>query len=126
MQARAEEAARASGASEPRAGGSNRQEEGYWAYMQRQLNERTEKLNVIGDSVDRLGEQSAGWANDVNKFVSNQKKNMLMGGESTSLVLFFPTLTRCAVLRAGVSWLFAYSNADACFSTLAVKSKFGF
>ena len=56
------------------------QDEGYWAYMQRQLNERTEKLNLVGDSMEQLQENSAGWANDVNKFVSQQKKKAVMGG----------------------------------------------
>ena len=56
-------------------------QEGYWAYMQRQLNERTEKLGIMGDSMERLEENSAGWAEDVNKFVSRQKRNLVMGGE---------------------------------------------
>ena len=58
---------------------STSQNEGYWAYMQRQIQERTEKLNVMGDSMDKLEESSSGWADDVNKFVSNQKKKAVMG-----------------------------------------------
>jgi hypothetical protein len=55
------------------------QDEGYWAYMQRQLNERTEKLGIMGDSMDNLERNSAGWADDVGKFVQKQKRNMVMG-----------------------------------------------
>ncbi len=56
------------------------QDEGYWAYMQRQVQERTEKLGVMGDSMDKLEENSSGWANDVSKFVSQQKKKAVLGG----------------------------------------------
>ncbi|KAI9845058.1 MAG: hypothetical protein M1838_001915 [Thelocarpon superellum] len=55
------------------------QDESYWGYMQRQLNERTEKLNLVGDSMDQLQENSAGWANDVTKYVNQQKRKMVMG-----------------------------------------------
>ena len=54
--------------------------EGWGDYMTRQLNERTEKLNIMGDSMDKMQENSAGWAEDVNKFVSKQKRNMVLGG----------------------------------------------
>ena len=53
--------------------------EGWGQYMTRQLNERTEKLNIMGDSMDKVQENSAGWAEDVNKFVSKQKRNMILG-----------------------------------------------
>lgn len=62
------------------------QDEGYWAYMQRQVQERTEKLGVMGDSMDKLEENSSSWANDVSKYVSQQKKKVLLGG--TYHVLF--------------------------------------
>ncbi|KAF2177934.1 hypothetical protein K469DRAFT_676653 [Zopfia rhizophila CBS 207.26] len=55
------------------------QDEGYWAYMQRQLNERTEKLGIMGDNMDNLQKNSAGWADDVNKFVQKQKRGMVLG-----------------------------------------------
>ena len=54
--------------------------EGWGDYLSRQINERTEKLNIMGDSMDTLQNQSQGWADDVNKFVSKQKKNILFGG----------------------------------------------
>ncbi|KAI5462312.1 lethal giant larvae like, C-terminal-domain-containing protein [Mariannaea sp. PMI_226] len=55
-------------------------QEGWGDYLTRQLNERTEKLNMMGDSMDNLQEQSAGWANDVNSFLNKQKRNVIMGG----------------------------------------------
>ncbi|KAI9794669.1 MAG: hypothetical protein M1835_006483 [Candelina submexicana] len=58
---------------------SANQDEGYWAYMQRQMNERTQKLGIVGDSMDKLEENSSGWAEDVSKFVSNQKRKAVMG-----------------------------------------------
>ncbi|OCK73743.1 hypothetical protein K432DRAFT_387227 [Lepidopterella palustris CBS 459.81] len=82
MQARADEQQRRA---EGRTAGSGSnlavsgQDEGYWAYMQRQLNERTEKLGIMGDSMDKLESNSAGWADEVGKFVQNQKRNMVMG-----------------------------------------------
>lgn len=54
-------------------------QEGWGDYLTRQLNERTEKLNIMGDNMDNLQEQSQGWAEDVNKFISKQKRNVVMG-----------------------------------------------
>lgn len=59
----------------------NQQDEGYMAYMSRQLAERTEKMNILGDSMDRLEQNSTKWGDDVNKFVSNQKKKAVMGSK---------------------------------------------
>ena len=59
----------------------SQQDEGYWAYMQRQIQERTENLNIMGDSMDKLEESSSNWADDVGKFVSNQKKKAVMGSK---------------------------------------------
>lgn len=53
--------------------------EGWGQYMTRQLNERTEKINIMGDSMDKVQENSSGWADDVNKFVSKQKRNFVLG-----------------------------------------------
>jgi hypothetical protein len=80
-QMRTDEAERKA-AERPGAGRStsgNSQDEGYWAYMQRQVTERTERLNVMGDSMDKLEEQSSTWADDVSKYVGNQKKKAVMG-----------------------------------------------
>ncbi|KAM5359331.1 hypothetical protein ACJZ2D_014562 [Fusarium nematophilum] len=70
---------RAARTGEPSASGANSQE-GWGDYLTRQLNERTEKLNIMGDNMENLQEQSAGWANDVNKFMNKQKRNVVMGG----------------------------------------------
>jgi hypothetical protein len=75
--AAAEQQMARSGAGARAAGSSN---EGWGDYLTRQLNERTEKLNIVSDSMDNLQEQSAGWADDVSKYVSKQKRNMLLGG----------------------------------------------
>ncbi|KAE8152710.1 lethal giant larvae like, C-terminal-domain-containing protein [Aspergillus avenaceus] len=54
-------------------------DEGYWSYMQRQVQERTEKLNLAGDQMERLEENSSNWARDVNKYVEKQKKKAVLG-----------------------------------------------
>ncbi|KKK26875.1 hypothetical protein ARAM_003498 [Aspergillus rambellii] len=54
-------------------------EEGYLAYMTRQVQERTERLGFAGDNMDRLEETSNNWARDVNKYVQNQKKKAVLG-----------------------------------------------
>lgn len=55
-------------------------QEGWGEYLTRQLNERTDRLNIMQDSMESMNEQSAGWADDVSKFVSKQKKSMVLGG----------------------------------------------
>lgn len=65
------------GASVGRAGTGD---EGWGDYMTRQLNERTEKLGIMGDSMDNLQESSAQWSEDVSKFVSKTKKGIIMKG----------------------------------------------
>jgi hypothetical protein len=54
-------------------------QEGWGSWATRQFNERTEKLNVVGDSMDNLSQSSANWATDVNKFVGKQKRGLVMG-----------------------------------------------
>ena len=66
---------------------TGRQDEGYWAYMQRQVQERTENLGLMGDNMDKLEDNSQGFADDVNKFISSQKKKAVMGGEAFYLCL---------------------------------------
>ncbi|KAL4956818.1 lethal giant larvae like, C-terminal-domain-containing protein [Aspergillus filifer] len=58
---------------------TNTNEEGYFAYMQRQMQERTQNLSFASDNIDRLEESSSGFAKDVNKYVQNQKKKALLG-----------------------------------------------
>lgn len=66
---------------------SEKEQEGYWAYMQRQMQERTQNLNIMGDTMDRAEESSSKWADDVNKFVSKQKKKAVMGCEGLPICL---------------------------------------
>ncbi|KAL8691682.1 MAG: hypothetical protein Q9218_003157 [Villophora microphyllina] len=66
-------------AASPSSSVPGKEEEGYWAYMQRQVQERTQNLNIMGDSMDKMEESSSNWAGDVNKFVSKQKKKAVMG-----------------------------------------------
>jgi syntaxin-binding protein 5 len=54
---------------------------GYWAYMQRQMQERTRKLGLMGENMDRLEENSNSWANDVNKYMQSQKRKAVLGGK---------------------------------------------
>ncbi|KAL8971806.1 MAG: hypothetical protein Q9183_000882 [Haloplaca sp. 2 TL-2023] len=82
-QRRAEEeqmrAMKRSATASPSSSRPEREEEGYWAYMQRQMQERTQNLNIMGDSMDKVEESSSNWADDVNKYVSKQKKKAVMG-----------------------------------------------
>lgn len=66
--------------------------------MQRQIQERTENLGLAGDSMDKVEENSQGWANDVNKYVKDQKKKAVMGCE---LFHFFHAANRGNSSRMG-------------------------
>lgn len=67
------------GAAGPSRAAGTQSTEGWGEYMTRQLNERTEKLNIMGDGMDKVQENSQGWANDVDKMIKKQKRGMLMG-----------------------------------------------
>ncbi|KAK3066896.1 Lethal(2) giant larvae sro7 [Teratosphaeriaceae sp. CCFEE 6253] len=54
-------------------------EEGYWAYMQRQVQERTEKLGLVGDNMEQLEQNSSSWAEEASKFVGKQKRGLATG-----------------------------------------------
>jgi syntaxin-binding protein 5 len=56
-------------------------QEGYWSYMSRQVQERTERLGLVGDTMDRLEENSSNFASDVGKYVQNQKRKAVFGGK---------------------------------------------
>ncbi|KAI5298067.1 hypothetical protein KEM55_003862 [Ascosphaera atra] len=56
-----------------------RQDENYFQYMARQMQQRTEKLSFAEDTMDRLGEASSNFADDVDKFVRDQKKKAVLG-----------------------------------------------
>jgi hypothetical protein len=65
-----------------RAGASARAgtaQEGWGEYLSRQINERTEKLTIVDDAMNRLQESSQGWADDVNKYVKKQKRDVVLG-----------------------------------------------
>lgn len=53
--------------------------EGWGAWATRQFNERTERLNAVSDGMNNLQQNSAGWADDVNKYVNKQKRGLVMG-----------------------------------------------
>ncbi|KAJ9631272.1 Lethal(2) giant larvae sro7 [Knufia peltigerae] len=72
--ARQREAARTGRAPKP-----DPNQESYWAYMQRQLAERTENLGLAGDSMDRAADSSNTWSDDVSKFVAKQKRQAALG-----------------------------------------------
>ena len=55
------------------------QTEGYLAWAQRNITQRTEKLGIMGENMDNLQKNSSGFADDVNKFVSKQKRGLVMG-----------------------------------------------
>lgn len=56
-------------------------QEGYMSYMSRQVQERTERLGIAGDTMDRLEENSSNFANDVSKYVQSQKRKAVFGGK---------------------------------------------
>ncbi len=62
-----------------------RAQEGWGDYLTRQLNERTEKLNIMGDSMNNLESTSQGWADDVGKYMSKQKRNLVLGSITKGL-----------------------------------------
>ncbi|KAK9777638.1 putative Lethal giant larvae (Lgl)-like C-terminal domain-containing protein [Seiridium cardinale] len=75
----AERQAAASGQANP--GYPRTQEaEGWGEYLTRSLNERTEKLNLTGESLDNAADASQRWAEDASKWVNQQKRNVLLGG----------------------------------------------
>jgi syntaxin-binding protein 5 len=53
--------------------------EGWGAWASRNLAERTEKLNLVGDNMQNLQNNSAGMLDDVNKFVAKQKRGLVLG-----------------------------------------------
>jgi syntaxin-binding protein 5 len=72
----ARQAGMSAGGAAGAAGGSD---EGYWAYMQRQIAERTEKLGSLSDNVGKLEDASSSWAEEASKYVKKTKQNLVMG-----------------------------------------------
>ena len=83
-------------ASQPIGQGS---EEGYWAYMQRQVQERTERLGIMSDNMDKFEQNSSGFADDVNKFIRNQKRKAVLGGKLCDTDLFLLLIPKSAYKR---------------------------
>ena len=54
--------------------------EGWGEYLTRQLNERTEKLNLMGDTMEGAANSSQQYADSASKFMKQQQRNMLLGG----------------------------------------------
>ena len=91
-QARNDEAARRSEALNSRTASAEtraaaQSQETWAAFLQRQVTERTQNISLMGDRMETLESNSAGWADDVNKFVSRQKKNFIMGAVKGKLGL---------------------------------------
>ena len=68
-----------------RSGTAAPSDEGYWAYMQRQIQERTENLGFASDGMDNLEQNSKSWVDDVNKFVGQQKRSAATSCKSLGL-----------------------------------------
>jgi len=43
------------------------------------MNERMQAVNNMGEGMSNLQDNSAGWAEDVSKFVNKQKRGLVMG-----------------------------------------------
>jgi hypothetical protein len=56
-------------------------QEGYWSSMSRAVQERTERLGLATDTMDRLEENSSNFASDVGKYVQSQKRKAVLGGK---------------------------------------------
>ncbi|KAF2752031.1 snare-dependent exocytosis protein-like protein [Sporormia fimetaria CBS 119925] len=69
----------ASGTAYPGSSSAAQENEGWGAWASRQFNERTEKLGQVGEQMNNLERNSAGWAEDVSKYVQKQKRGMVLG-----------------------------------------------
>lgn len=56
-------------------------QESYWSSMSRAVQERTERLGLATDTMDRLEENSSNFASDVGKYVQSQKRKAVFGGK---------------------------------------------
>lgn len=85
-QQRAEDAQRSQASRAAPGAGASQQEQQTWAqWMQSGIEARTKNLNIMEDSMNRLEENASGWAEDVDKFVSQQKRNLVMGAIKSKL-----------------------------------------
>ena len=65
----------------------NNQGRYYWDDLQHNMQERTERLGITGESMNRLEENSSNFVDDVNKFISTQKRKATLGSKSTVTLL---------------------------------------
>ena len=110
MQQRTAAAAAAGPSSSRTAALASEQDQGYWQYMQKQLNERTQKLGSVNDGMDSLEQTTSTWLGDVNKFVNQQKKNAVTGSKSPpkeSLV----ALVLCLICREDMLTVYFQSSS---------------
>ncbi|KAI9879054.1 MAG: hypothetical protein M1823_006878, partial [Watsoniomyces obsoletus] len=54
-------------------------QEGWGAYMQRQIQERTEQLGFAESSMDRAAESSSSFSDGVSDYIKKQKRQAAMG-----------------------------------------------
>ncbi|KXJ89343.1 lethal giant larvae like, C-terminal-domain-containing protein [Microdochium bolleyi] len=73
------EAAMQRGGSQGYGAAAGTSQEGWGDYLTRQLNERTEKLNIMNDSVEGAANASQNWSDEAGKFFKKQKRNLLWG-----------------------------------------------
>ncbi|KAF8431861.1 putative snare-dependent exocytosis protein [Terfezia claveryi] len=76
MEAQAAGAAAAGGSTDAVPG----KPQGIWAGLQQGFNERTKHLGMMGENMDRLGQTSKGFSDEVARLVKEQKKKALWGG----------------------------------------------
>ena len=57
----------------------DKSQEGYWEYMQRQIQERTEQLGFAESSMDRAADDSKDWSQGVSSFIAKQKRQAALG-----------------------------------------------
>lgn len=91
------------------------QQEGYLAYMSRQVQERTERLGLAGDTMDRLEENSSNFASDVSKYVQSQKRKAVFGGKS-----LVPVYVDTTSLSEAISHIWTAESPSRLFSPLAL------
>ena len=54
-------------------------QESWGAYLNRQVAERAEQIGSMELGIDKLQENSAGWAEETSKWAGRQKRNLLFG-----------------------------------------------
>jgi hypothetical protein len=84
--------------------------EGWGTWATRAFNERTEKLNAVTDNMNNLSANSAGWADDVSKFVGKQKRGFVMGAVKSKFG-FWGVVSVAWLAIALTAWLWDIKNS---------------